>query len=57
MREKFKEQISQIKQEDLVYVDESGFDVNMRREYGYSLKGTRIIDQKSGKKSKLLMNK
>ena len=32
----------------LFYLDESGFDLNMVREYGYSLKGKRLLSERSG---------
>ena len=32
----------------IFYLDESGFDLNMIREYGYQLKSKRLIAERSG---------
>lgn len=37
-----------IKQEDVIYLDESGFDINMKKEYGWKEKGKRLFGNKSG---------
>jgi len=40
--------LRQAPKENLVYLDESGFDLNMKKEYGWRLKGQRLYDNKSG---------
>ena len=52
LREEFRNKLNDIDEEKIVYVDESGFDTNIQREYGYSLKGTRVMADKSGKRTK-----
>lgn len=48
MREEYQRALSQIPQENLIYLDESGFDLNMKKEYGWKIKGKRLYDNKSG---------
>ena len=52
LREEFRNKLNDIDEEKIVYVDESGFDTKNIREYGYSLKGTRVMADKSGKRTK-----
>ena len=52
MREEFNAKISEIPEENIVYIDESGFDVNMKKEYGWSARGKKIMGDKSGKRGK-----
>ena len=40
--------LNQIPKENLIYLDESGFDLNMKKEYGWKAKGQRLYDNKSG---------
>jgi hypothetical protein len=40
--------LNQIPKENLIYLDESGFDLNMKKEYGWKAKGHRLYDNKSG---------
>ena len=35
---------------DLVFIDESGFDVGMQKEYGWSVKGKRLLGERFGKR-------
>jgi hypothetical protein len=35
--------IEAIVDKDLVFIDESGFDVGMQKEYGWSMKGKRLL--------------
>lgn len=46
LRNEFIEQIKQIPQEKLVFLDESGAEDNMTREYGWSIKGSRCYGEK-----------
>ena len=48
MREEYQKILKQIPQENLIYLDESGFDLNMKKEYGWKKKGQRLYDNKSG---------
>ena len=52
MREEFNAKISEIPEENIVYIDESGFDVNMKKEYGWPARGKKIMGDKSGKRGK-----
>lgn len=48
MREEYQKILKQIPKENLIYLDESGFDLNMKKEYGWKIKGQRLYDNKSG---------
>lgn len=48
MREEYQKILKQIPKENLIYLDESGFDLNMKKEYGWKKKGQRLYDNKSG---------
>ena len=48
MREEYQKQLKQIPNNNLVYLDESGFDLNMKKDYGWKKKGQRLYDNKSG---------
>jgi transposase len=48
LREEYQKVLSQIPKENLVYLDESGFDLNMKKEYGWKARGQRIYDNRSG---------
>jgi len=48
LREEYQKILKQIPQENLIYLDESGFDLNMKKEYGWKKKGQRLYDNKSG---------
>ena len=48
MRREYQEILGQIPKENLIYLDESGFDLNMKKEYGWKAKGQRLYDNKSG---------
>ena len=48
MREEYQIALNQIPKENLIYFDESGFDLNMKKEYGWKAKGQRLYDNKSG---------
>ena len=41
-----------IGQHNKIYVDESGFNLNMQREYGYAKKSKRLLADRSGKRGK-----
>jgi hypothetical protein len=47
-RAEFIEQLKMIESQTIVYLDESGIKNNMKNEYGRSLRGTVIIDDKKG---------
>jgi isftu1 transposase len=44
-------EIADISKEDLVYVDESGIDIRMHREYARSKRGVKVMADISGKRS------
>jgi transposase len=48
LREEYQVALNQIPKENLIYLDESGFDLNMKKEYGWKAKGQRLYDNKSG---------
>ena len=48
MREEYQKILNQIPKENLIYLDESGFDLNMKKEYGCKIRGKRLYDNKSG---------
>lgn len=48
MREEYQKILKQIPKENLIYLDESGFDLNIKKEYGWKKKGQRLYDNKSG---------
>ena len=43
------EEIKDIGPESLVYIDESGIDMNICKDRGWAKKGEKLIDKKSGK--------
>lgn len=49
-RKLFKQQLQSIPEEKRVYVDETGFDAPLVREYGYAKVGQRIIGERTGKR-------
>jgi transposase len=50
-QEQFIKELAEIKQENRVYMDESGiYEQDGERLHGYSLRGIKIIDEKSGKR-------
>ena len=49
-RQKFREKLSKVEKNKLVYVDEAGFDNRDDYPYGYSPKGEKCLGLKSGKK-------
>lgn len=51
-RQEYIENISDIKKEDIIYIDESGIHLDEKKEYGWGKKGEAIQDKKNGKKSK-----
>lgn len=48
MREEYQKILNPIPKENLIYLDESGFDLNMKKEHGWKVKGKRLYDNKSG---------
>lgn len=53
-RQSFLEEIKDIPLEKLVYLDESGLNDNLQREFGWSLRGEKIYGETSGKTRKRL---
>jgi transposase len=51
-RQIFLERIKNIPEDSIVYVDESGFNEHLYREYCYALPGVKVVAEISGKKSK-----
>lgn len=48
MREEYQRILNQISKENLIYLDESGFDLNMKKEHGWKTRGQRLYDSKNG---------
>ena len=48
MREEYQRALNQIPKVNLIYLDESGFDLNMKKEYGWKVRGQRLYDNRSG---------
>lgn len=48
-RNEYTQDIKDITQENLVYIDESGIDMNICRDRGWGRKGQLLSDKKSGK--------
>ena len=48
MRGEYQKILNQIPKENLIYLDESGFDLNMKKEYDWKTKGQRLYDNRSG---------
>jgi transposase len=48
LREEYQIALNQIPKKNLIYLDESGFDLNMKKEYGWKTKGQRLYDNRSG---------
>ncbi len=53
MREEYKRVLNQIPKENLIYLDESGFDLSMKKEYGWKARGKRLYDNKKGQRKYL----
>ncbi len=51
MREEFIEKLETLKDREFIFIDESGIDLNIQKEYGYELKGKRLFDEKYGNKA------
>ncbi len=50
MREEYQKILNQIPKENLIYLDESGFDLTMKKEYGWKTRGQRLYDNKKGQR-------
>jgi len=48
LREEYQRILNKIPKENLIYLDESGFDLNMKKEYGWKTKEQRLYDNRSG---------
>ena len=48
MRQEFIAKIKEISKEVIFYLDESGFDIDMQKQYGFATKGQRLLAEKSG---------
>lgn len=53
MRQEYQKQLNQIPKENLIYLDESGFDLTMKKEYGWKTRGQRLYDNKKGQRKYL----
>ena len=53
MRQEYQEALKNIPKRNLIYLDESGFDLSMRKEYGWKVRGQRLYDNKKGQRKYL----
>ena len=53
MRQEYQETLKNIPKENLIYLDESGFDLTIKKEYGWKLRGQRLFDNKKGQRKYL----
>lgn len=53
MRQEYQEILKKIPKENLIYLDESGFDLAMKKEYGWKTRGQRFYDNKKGQRKYL----
>ncbi len=53
MREEYQRILDRLSKESLIYLDESGFDLSMKKEYGWKLRGQRLYDNKQGQRKYL----
>lgn len=53
MRQEYQEILKNIPKENLIYLDESGFDLTMKKEYGWKKRGQRLYDNKKGQRKYL----
>ncbi len=53
MREEYQKILKEIPKEKLIYLDESGFDLTMKKEYGWKKRGQRLYDNKKGQRKYL----
>lgn len=51
-RQAFQEIMANIKDKPIVYIDESGHDENIKKEYARAKRGTQIMDNRQGKRTK-----
>ena len=50
MRKEYQETLDQIPKDNRLYPDESGFDLTMKKEYGWKKRGERLYDNKKGQR-------
>ena len=50
MREEYQEALNRIPRDNLIYLDESGFDLTSKKEYGWKKRGERLFDNKKGQR-------
>jgi len=48
LREEYQKILISIEKNDIIYLDESGFDMHMKKEFGWKERGKRLYDNKSG---------
>jgi len=48
LRQDYQKILNQIPKENLIYLGESGFDLGIKKEYGWKVRGMRLYDNKSG---------
>ncbi len=53
MREEYQRALNKIPKENLIYLDESGFDLTMKKEHGWKVRGQRLYDNKKGQRKYL----
>jgi hypothetical protein len=53
LRQEYQETLKNIPKENLIYLDESGFDLTIKKEYGWKLRGQRLFDNKKGQRKYL----
>ena len=53
MRGEYQKILSEIPKENLIYLDESGFDLTMKKDRGWKLRGKRLYDDKKGQRKYL----
>lgn len=51
LRDEYQKTLINIEKNDLIYLDESGFDMNMKKEFGWKERGKRLYDNKSGNRN------
>jgi hypothetical protein len=43
--------LEKLKDREFIFIDESGIDLNIEKEYGYEMKGKRLFDERFGNKA------
>ena len=53
MREQYQKILKEIPKKNLIYLDESKFDLSMKKEYGWKTREQRLYDNKKGQRKYL----